>query len=472
MKLILAFLLVILPAAAMAERVALVIGNAAYRAVAPLANPGNDARAVADALDRQGFDVLLATDLSRSALRDTLRAFRQRADGAEFALVFYAGHGIEIAGRNYLIPVDARITDERDAPLEMIELDDVLAQVSGAARMKMVMLDACRDNPFVRRMKRENQGRNVGRGLAIVEEADADTLIAYAAAAGAVTPDGIAGNNSPFTTAFLAALSGPPTDVRLLLGAVRDEMRKSVPGAAPFVYSSLGGGQYVINPSSPGAKPTVTPAIPAPAPAREDAILRDFATAEIENTAAAWDTFLEAYRDMSDHTLHILAQRRRALLGGIEPPSQPPTVLAEPPADPDVASRALQTALRDRNCYSGAIDGILGRGSRGGLDEFARRAGADLSLDAEPTADALQAALAVIEASPDTRCPTREAAHPTASPRAANVQQQRSGQPQRPSRQEAPPPPVREDDTRHVPRQGSTLCVSASSYQRRFLNCD
>ncbi|MFK7754285.1 MAG: caspase domain-containing protein, partial [Sedimentitalea sp.] len=257
-----------LPVAAWANKVALVIGNSGYSSVPELDNPRNDANSVTTALRAQGFQVTLANDLARVAMRETLREFRNQADRADVALVYYAGHGIEIKGSNYLVPVDARLEDERDAELEMIELDLVLRQISGAKTLKMVVLDACRNNPFIVKMRRENGGgRNVNSGLGRIEYADADTLIAYAAAAGEITPDGLAGRNSPFTTAFLRALDGPPTDVRRLLGRVRDHMRQSVPGAAPFVYTSLGGGEFVINPNSTtgATKPAVVRQTPSPA---------------------------------------------------------------------------------------------------------------------------------------------------------------------------------------------------------------
>ena len=127
MRQLLFLLFFLVPGLAAAEKVALVIGNSQYRNVATLPNPTRDADAVARALVAQGFNVVLAKDLRRSDMFDTLRNFRDRADAAEIAMIYYAGHGIEIGGRNYLIPVDARVTDARDARLEMVELDDMLA---------------------------------------------------------------------------------------------------------------------------------------------------------------------------------------------------------------------------------------------------------------------------------------------------------------------------------------------------------
>ena len=302
----------VLPTALFAERVALVIGNSKYRHVAALDNPYNDAEAIGRALVQQGFDVTVVHDLSRADMYNAVIDFRYKADEADIAMLYYAGHAMEISGQNYLVPVDSRVRDARDARVEMIQVDDLLPQLSGARKMKMVVLDACRDNPFVAQVKREGQGRNVGRGLAMVESADANTLIAYAAAAGEVTPDGDPGANSPFTTAFLNALEQPPTDVRLLLGAVRDELQQSVPGAAPFVYSSLGRETIVINPHSAGGDPVVEKHTQLSLHQQE--FVLDFASAEIAGSPDAWGAFLEKYAAHKEQTLYVLALRKKRQL--------------------------------------------------------------------------------------------------------------------------------------------------------------
>lgn len=436
-----ALVLFLMPTAVWAGNAALVIGNSDYRTVPTLPNPANDARVVSEALSKQGFDVTVALNQTRAQMLTTLREFRDQADQAEYAMVYYAGHGMEIAGRNYLIPVDARIADERDARLEMVEMQDVLAQLSGAKRMKMIVLDACRDNPFVTRMQREKKARNVGRGLAIVSSADADTLIAYAAAAGEVTPDGQEGANSPYTRAFVNALSGPPVDIRLMLGAVRDELRQSVPGSAPFVYSSLGGSAYVVNPNNNArfaAKPNQPPELD------ENALLLDFATAEISNSVASWDRFLSEYESHTEHTLYVLARRKRNLLSAAneqepksEPrsgaaPEQPEQVAAlevpsmpAPPADEIVETpvptrketiEELQRALKDRNCYPGRLDGIYGRQTASGLASLSRRSGKSLTMDRASTVDHLQQLVLQVQDLGDVRCPTAKVAR-TSPPR-------------------------------------------------------
>ncbi|TDE37405.1 caspase family protein [Antarcticimicrobium sediminis] len=405
-RLFLIFILLILSSGVRAERVALVIGNSAYSTVAPLDNPRNDSTAVAAALTRQGFTVMRGDNLGRVGMRDTLRQFRDMADRADIALVYYAGHGIEIGGVNYLVPVDARLEDERDAPLEMVDLDLVLRQISGAHVMKMVVLDACRNNPFVIRMQQSGSSRAIGQGLADLRTNQSDTLVAYAAAAGAITPDGAEGGNSPFTAAFLAALDGPPADVRRVLGRVRDGMRKSVPGAAPFVYSSLGGGAYVINPQSAGVQPqSPAPDTSAAQTAAGVSLAEDFVRIDRDGTLAGWDGFLIRHQGQSDHPLYGFAlERREALRKDTRPEPQgtlpgnvqgtvQDTVQTEPPGEtrgepmpapapvlPTTAevARDIQRALHASGCYRGGIDGILGRNSRRGLAAFGDAAGIEV----------------------------------------------------------------------------------------------
>ena len=443
--LVMVFLLC-LPASGWANSVALVIGNSKYTSVSELDNPQNDSAAVTRALKAQGFDVIAGDNLGRVEMRNTLRRFRALADQAEIALVYYAGHGIEIGGTNYLVPVDARLEDERDAGLEMVEVDLVLRQISGARTLKMVVLDACRNNPFIVKMQRSGSSRSVGQGLGDVRTNQADTLIAYAAAAGAITPDGVAGANSPFTAAFLQALSGPPADVRRVLGRVRDQMRQTVPGASPFVYSSLGGAEYVINPR--GLRP-VTPPAPAPSasvkPLDQASISLDFVRIDRSGSVEDWNEFLITYEGQSDHPLYAFALEKRQALQdtAASAPTQTaaavttPVVPAAPPAfvqppnpdqraaavvapvlTADQAARSLQTALKQRACYFGKIDGILGRNSARGLASFAQTAGVQVALPPSPRdVAALTDVLQVLGDNPDIQCP-RVARSNKTSPRA------------------------------------------------------
>ena len=219
-------------------RVALVIGNSAYASVGALPNPRNDAEKVAATLKRIGFEVTLAVDLTRDKLAAALKTFRAQADRADWAVVYYAGHGIEFGGTNYLIPIDARLASDRDISFEALALDDVLLTVEGAKKMRLAILDACRDNPFIKSMARSQSTRSVGRGLAQVEPEGA-TLIAFAAKHGRLALDG-EGTNSPFVTALVGNLDTPGLEINLLFRKVRDDVLKMTGGRQePYMYGSL-----------------------------------------------------------------------------------------------------------------------------------------------------------------------------------------------------------------------------------------
>ena len=221
-----------------ARKVALVIGNAVYAHAPRLANPLNDAGDIGAALGRLGFKVTRLVNVDYDALRRGLRAFTRAASNAEAAVVFYAGHGIEVGGRNFLVPVDAQLKSDRTVEFETVSLDLVSRAVEGAAGLGLVILDACRDNPFAAAMQRAGSSRSIGRGLARVEPSG-EMLVAYAARGGTVAADG-KGRNSPYTQALLAHLEEPGLEVGLMFRKVRDAVLKSTGRKQePFVYGSL-----------------------------------------------------------------------------------------------------------------------------------------------------------------------------------------------------------------------------------------
>ena len=226
-----------LPAFA-AGRVALVMGNGAYTQTSPLANPVNDARAVGEALKRIGFDVKVLENLDEDAMDDALGEFEEKSVGADVALLFYAGHGMEMNGANYLIPVDARLASASAVSRETVALDSVLAAMANAGT-RIVILDACRNNPFVRSMRGARRANVRSGGLAAVASGEG-LLVAYAAGAGEVAADGDGSENSPYTTALLKHL-GRPVDVRRMFGYVGAEVRASTGDQQPFIYNSLSG---------------------------------------------------------------------------------------------------------------------------------------------------------------------------------------------------------------------------------------
>jgi uncharacterized caspase-like protein len=230
-------------------RIALVIGNGGYANVAPLTNAKNDAEALAAVLRRIGFTkVTLQLDLSRDKLLDALGTFANEARRADWAVLYYAGHGIEIGGTNYLIPVDAKLASDRDVSFQAVELDKALDGAGGAKKIGIVMVDACRENPFVKTMTRSMaSARSIGRGLA-PPEPDGATLVAYAIKQGQVAEDGVGMPNGPFVTALVKNLDIVGVEIGLLFRKVRDEVLVMTSRRQePFVYGSLPSEEFYFN---------------------------------------------------------------------------------------------------------------------------------------------------------------------------------------------------------------------------------
>jgi uncharacterized caspase-like protein len=289
-----ALLLVCQPAFA-EKRVALVLANSAYQNVVPLANPVNDGAVVASTLKDAGFDVVdYRHDLPAAETRRALRDFADRARDADIAVVYYAGHGIEVDGSNYLIPVDARLERDTDVYDEAFSLDRILIAVEPVRKLRLVILDACRDNPFAKGMKRTVASRAIGQGLAKVEPTSPNVLIAFSAKAGSTAADGD-GKNSPFTIALSKHLTTPGLDVRRAFGFVRDDVLKSTGNRQePFVYGSLGGEDMPLVPD-----PARTAAAPAAAPAQnpQAEARRDYELALQVGNKSALKAFLAQYPD-------------------------------------------------------------------------------------------------------------------------------------------------------------------------------
>jgi hypothetical protein len=230
-----------LPGAAFAQgekRVALVIGNSTYRNVPVLTNPINDAQDIAGTFERLGFTVRRVTNATYDEMRRGLLEFGRQARGADVAIVFFAGHGIEVGGENWLIPIDAELRSDVDVDHEAMGLRSVLPLVEGAAKLGLVILDACRNNPFAAKMQRTIRTRSVARGLAGVEPSG-NVLVAYAAKDGTTANDGD-GRNSPFTSSLLKHLETPGLEINFLFRNVRDDViRATRREQQPFVYGSL-----------------------------------------------------------------------------------------------------------------------------------------------------------------------------------------------------------------------------------------
>jgi Flp pilus assembly protein TadD len=224
------------------RRVALVIGNSRYASAPSLPNPRRDAEAVAAALQLAGFQtVTLKTDLGRDAMRDALRAFRALADAADWSLIYYAGHGIQIGKTNYLVPVDATLRDERDIEGEAVSYSELESTIDGSKAIRIIILDACRTDPFAGQMVRRDASRSIPRGLSAPPEPKPGLLVVYSAKDGQVAEDGD-GGNSPFAKALVAHLNVPGREVRRVFDDVRDDVLEGTNNRQqPFTYGSLTG---------------------------------------------------------------------------------------------------------------------------------------------------------------------------------------------------------------------------------------
>lgn len=263
------------PGLADGKRVALVIGNSAYRNVPALPNPPNDAGDLAAALNRLGFAVTLITNATFDEMRRGLIALGRDAAGAEMAVVYFAGHGMELSGENWLIPVDAELKKDTDAANEAISLRSVMLQVSNTTSLGLVILDACRNNPFAAKMQRSLALRAAPAGGLGRIEPVGNVLVAYAARDGTTAADGD-GRNSPFTAALLQNIETPGLEVTFMFRNVRDDvMEKTANEQQPFVYGSLSrkaiylAGQPSSTDQASTKQANIAPAaagVPSPAP--------------------------------------------------------------------------------------------------------------------------------------------------------------------------------------------------------------
>jgi uncharacterized caspase-like protein len=230
------------------KRVALVIGNAVYEHADPLKTPVNDARAIGSALSRLGFSGARPQfNLDHIEFRRALRAFGAAAEGADIVAVYFAGHGIEVDGRNFLIPADAKLQRARDVDFAAVPLDQVLAAAGGARKLSLVILDACRNTPFRARMLRSGGTRSIGRGLHSIAP-DENTLVAYAAKHGTYALNG-EGSISPFAEALLAHVEQPGMEVVRLFREVREAvLERTGREQEPHLYGSLGRRRIYLGP--------------------------------------------------------------------------------------------------------------------------------------------------------------------------------------------------------------------------------
>ncbi len=314
------------PVEAQQSRVALVIGNARY-AEAPLKNPVNDARAMAASLKARGFEVIVRENATRSQMESAIADFGEKLNEGATGLFFFAGHGMQVQGRNYLVPVDARITSEQRVKLETVDVDVVLDQMQAArTKVSMVILDACRNNPLERRF------RSLNGGLAQIN-APEGTLIAYATAPGKVAADGD-GSNGLYTQEFLKALTSPGLKVEDVFKQVRVNVSRASNGMqVPWEASSLTGDFYFVPPAPVAAMPQIQ-ATP------QTLDLAFWEAVKGSSNPSELQAYLETF---PSGTFAPLARARMAALRGPTPPPAATPAMSAPIAAPVPAPAPVPT---------------------------------------------------------------------------------------------------------------------------------
>ena len=324
------------------NRVALVIGNGSYQAIPALDNPRRDATLIAEKLRAVGFDVNLTLDSDYLTIMQSVRSFGYRARGADAALFYYAGHGMQADGRNYLLPVDARLGRIADLPYQTLPLSLVMDELDYAdAKINLVVLDACRDNPLTRSLKRRSSTRNVNlsQGLASVRRASG-TFIAYATAPGQVAYDGQGTRNSPFTRALADWIEKPDLEVALMFRRVREQVVAATNGKqVPWVEEAILGDFYFWPKGNTVPIPAAAPAnVVREQPAnvvreqnvlqpssQNDIIIAAWSKARTLGTPKAYKDFLQRYPDS------IFAHQALALLSQMAGSSSPTSPAASLP---------------------------------------------------------------------------------------------------------------------------------------------
>ena len=310
-----------------AARLALVIGNAHYASASALSNPTNDADDLSTALRSLGFEVIERSDATRATMADAVREFSEKLEGVDTALFFYAGHGVQVNGDNYLVPVDAKINGPADVRFDTINLNDIMGEMEGKGHAAIILLDACRDNPFAQAVAKS--GRSLGgRGLGRIDPNGAGMLVVYSTQPNNIALDGV-GRNSPFTSALLANVRKPGLEVRQLVSRVRADVLASTDGKqVPWDNSSLVGDVYLADPP-PTIVATADPAPPPIAAADAGAAeLLFWESVTKADTRAMYEGYLRQYGEngrfafIAHQRIQTLSEATAAAPAGETPPPQ------------------------------------------------------------------------------------------------------------------------------------------------------
>ncbi|MFZ4530318.1 MAG: caspase family protein [Alsobacter sp.] len=341
-------------AAAPERRVALVIGNGAYRFAPALENPTIDARGVAAALRRIGFEVIDGYDLSFIEMRAKLSEFAGTIADTKAALVYYAGHGVSVEDENFLLPVDIALKSVTDLDINAINIDLILRQMRREERVNVVILDACRDNPFAKELAASTKNRSTisERGLSRIDVSAKGTLIAFATDPKSVAADGPKGSHSPFTMALLKHIETPGASIDTILNRVRAEVWETTnKRQMPWVNTSLIG-EFILNPAQPAATLTLggptaatTPVAATSVAATSDRVSQEqrlWDSAEKSNAADDYQAYLDAYPTgtFAQMAKNRIGRARLALAPAATDTAQPTIVQREAGATPETVAAA------------------------------------------------------------------------------------------------------------------------------------
>ena len=347
------------------KRVALVIGNSNYSHTARLYNPSKDSKDIAAALRRLKFDVMEYHDVALFDMLAVMTKFSVKAQKADTAVLYFAGHGMEVGGENWLLPTDVKLLSDVDTPNEALSLSNVMKQMRGTKNLSLVILDACRNNPFTSKMKRTDKlNRNLDRGFTRVGnsskqgfarvEPEGNILVAYAAREGTLAEDGKAGENSPYATALLEHIETPGLDVRFIFGRVRDSvMALSTGEQIPHIYGSLPGRNVLLKagPKLPGIS---------------QKILADFKIMERVGTKRAFDLFVRKY---SQKDIQFALTGEKGKLNSKKFNGKANHEFFEKILGVGSKKR-VQQKLASLNYEVGTIDGVFGGQTRSALQKY------------------------------------------------------------------------------------------------------
>jgi len=379
------------------KRVALVIGNATYEHAGELANPLNDADDLAAKLEGLGFKVVKGSDLDFTGMRRTVRDFVNSLKDADIALFYYAGHGLQVQGRNYLVPVDAQLRSENDIDFEAMPISLVMSAMERLSKTNLIFLDACRNNPLARNLAQSmgTRSASIGNGLARIGSG-VGTLVSFSTQPGNVALDGV-GRNSPFTAALVKYLGHPGEDISESLVRVRVDVLEATGGQQiPWENSSLTGKVILKQEATPDRRETPDLQIElAYWNSIKDATNADYFESYLQQYpdgkfAAIARLKLEDLRRSgtdAEERVETLQKPDSKTTGDVQisalaSPAEPREQrVPDPEADRSLVL-SLQAELNRLGCQAGTADGVWGRKSKQALANYARHSGRSVaSLD-------------------------------------------------------------------------------------------